>query len=64
MIEGVSSSKFYSEAAFYCERCLRLLEPDSGGCEDLRKLLERKKLGIDNIAYQFVRYTINSFKTS
>lgn len=32
--------KFYRNAAAYCERCLRLVEPDSGGSEDLRKLLD------------------------
>ena len=29
--------KFYKNAASFCERCLRLIEPDSGGSDTLRK---------------------------
>ena len=28
--------KFYKNAASFCERCLRLIEPDSGGSDVLR----------------------------
>ncbi|CAD8069351.1 unnamed protein product [Paramecium sonneborni] len=60
--ENINQSKFYNKAALFCERCLRVIEPDSGGSNDLRKILENRNISLDMIADQFVRYTINSFK--
>jgi hypothetical protein len=50
MTEETASAKFFSKAALFCERCLRVIEPDSGGSNDLRKILENKHIGLDMMA--------------